>query len=200
MPKDIKKRERQEKFIRKLDKNAIYTSKIKRNFQNSYRKISEKKNEEKESENPTNYASSNIVKNGKENIKLTGYLSYDVSKIAYKKIKSRLEENNTKKSARTTQSEQINKKLVNAKSDSKTVPNEKIIKKPNNKSETLSNAKKQINNKIKNIAKELGKKIIKRSKKYRLVACNKWWSGINHHNNSYNCFNIWLSTRFFIFK
>lgn len=157
MPKNIKKRERQEKFIRKLDKNAIYTSKIKQNFQNSYRKISEEKNEEKESENPTNYASSNIVKNGKENIKLTGYLSYDVSKIAYKKIKSRLEENNTKKSARTTQSEQINKKLVNAKSDSKAVPNEKIIKKPNNKSETLSNAKKQINNKIKNIAKELGK-------------------------------------------
>lgn len=40
MPKDIKKREQQEKFIPKLDKNAIYTSKIKRNFQNSYRKIS----------------------------------------------------------------------------------------------------------------------------------------------------------------
>lgn len=163
MPKDIKKRERQEKFIRKLDKKATYISKIKRNFQNSYKKISEEKNEEKESESPMNYASSNIIKSSKENIKLTGYLSYDVSKIAYKKIKSRLEENNTKKSARTTQTEQMNKKLVNAKSDSKAVLNEKTIKKPNNKSETLSNARKQINNRIKNIAKELGKKIIKRS-------------------------------------
>lgn len=163
MPKDIKKRERQEKFIRKLDKNAIYTSKIKKNFQNLYRKMAEEKNEQKESENPTNYASSNIMKTGKENIKLTSYLSYDVSKIAYKKIKSRLEENNTKKSAKATQTEQMNKKLVNARLDSKALPNEKIIKNPNNKSETLSNARKQINNRIKNIAKELGKKIIKRS-------------------------------------
>ena len=70
MPKDIKVKEKNNHYIRKLEKKIAFTSRVKRNVSNQYDKLKKEENNEKniENSNATNYATTKIIRTG-QNIK-----------------------------------------------------------------------------------------------------------------------------------
>lgn len=92
MAKNIKQKEKKKHTIRKLDRTIAYTSRIKRNMIDKYKKSRRERDNKRdvENSNATNYATSKVIKVGNRGAKESAYIISGVSKKLYKKTKMKL--------------------------------------------------------------------------------------------------------------
>lgn len=101
MPKDIKIKEKDSHYIRKLDRRIAFTSRVKRNVGNQYEKLKKEDNNEQnvENANPTNYATTKVMRTGDRSARESTYIITGVSKSAYRKVKLKLAERKEEKNS-----------------------------------------------------------------------------------------------------
>lgn len=99
MPKDIKIKEKDSHYIRKLDRRIAFTSRVKRNVSNQYEKLKKEDNNEQnvENANPTNYATTKVMRTGDRSARESTYIITGVSKNTYRKIKMKIAEKKEEK-------------------------------------------------------------------------------------------------------
>ena len=101
MPKDIKVKEKDNHYIRKLDRRIAFTSRVKRNVSNQYDRLKRDENNEQDIEksNASNYASTKIMRTGDRGARESAYIITGVSKSAYAKAKMKLAERKEEKNS-----------------------------------------------------------------------------------------------------
>ena len=111
MPRDIKRKEKQDHSIKKLDKNTQFTSRIKRTMIDQYQRTWRDKSnkEEKENSNATNYATTKLMRVGNRGARETTYAITGASKSAYNKTKMNLAEQRLKKKEKNEKKQDENK-------------------------------------------------------------------------------------------
>lgn len=190
MPKDIKIKEKDSHYIRKLDRRIAFTSRVKRNVGNQYEKLKKEDNNEQnvENANPTNYATTKVMRTGDRSARESTYIITGVSKSAYRKVKLKLAERKEEKNSELEKESNVennneilksrNKELTNrSKDDSQ--ERVKTIKTRESNTENTNTL-----NKASNIQKYQKQKLIKEKQNFKNIKEHNYKkNGIKTNNN-----------------
>ena len=191
MPKDIKVKEKDNHYIRKLDRRIAFTSRVKRNVSNQYDRLKRDENNEQniEKSNASNYASTKIMRTGDRGARESTYIITGVSKSAYAKAKLKLAERKEEKNSELEKESNVENNNEIFKNRKKELIHKSIDKKQDRlktiKTREPKNENTNTLNIVSNMQKYQKQKLIKEKQNLKNIKEHNYKNnGIKSNNNS----------------
>lgn len=186
MPKDIKVKEKDSQFIRRLDRRIAFTSRVKGGLKKQFDELKQDKNNKEDSDG-TNYAIDKIMRTGDEGARKSTYVITGVSKSAYRKARMKIAEKQEEKRNELEIDNNVENNIPNCNIRNKRTNHNNVNGNSSKlnaiKTREFNNDKKTTTNETAIIKKYQKQKLIKEKQNYKNIKLNNSKSITNNANS-----------------